>query len=232
MLSILQGLCEANNLFVHEFENSLEGVNSKIAVPSDGNTNQEYYFILECDSADDAFIERLANEHTEKLMDDLEELECTDESFRKNSTLILCCEAGHIADQTLLKFEEDPYYFKKNVITYSKGELEALKGEIGSEFSNDHLNMMLMSNGGEIFESFKTLSLEADHYYPLLVRVMTKLPFVHYLPQPNQLNDLDVFVRNELDKTDLKLLDLICVDSEELNSKVIDAIISSTWGEL
>jgi hypothetical protein len=232
MLNILHGLCEANNLFVHEFENSLEGVNSKIAVPSVGNTNQEYYFILDCDSADDAFLEILANEHAEKFMETLEELEFTDESVRKNSTLILCCEAGNITDHALLKFEEDPYYFKKNVITYSKGELLALKGEINNGFSNDHLNTLLMSNSGELFESFKTLSLEADHYYPLLVRVITTLPFVHYLPQPNQLSDLDAFVRNELDKIDLNLLDLICVDGEKLSIELINAKISSTWGEL
>lgn len=232
MLDILNGLCVSNNLDVHDFEINLEGVKSKIAVPSAENVNQEYYFILECELADDDFIESLLNEHIEEFMDNLEELECTDESFRKNSTLILCCEAGHISDQSLLKFEEDPYFFKKNVITYSKDELLALKEKINNQFSNDHLNNLLMSNGGELFELFKTLSLEDGNYYPLLIRVITKLPFVHYLPQPNQLDDLETFVRSELDQPNLTLLDFICEGDEKLDDELIDAKISSAWGEL
>lgn len=230
MLDVLQGLCESNNLDIHEFDTDLEGVTSKIAVPSENNVNQEYYFILECVGKDDAFIDKLANEHAEKFMDDLEKLECTDESFRKNSTLILCCESDLISDQTLLKFEEDPYFFKKNVITYSVKELLTLKKYLNNEFSNSNLNALLMSNSGKLFESYKTLSLESGHYYPLLIRVITKLPFVHYLPQSNQLDDLDAYVRGRLNETDLKLLDFIC--DGKFSAELIDEKITSTWGEL
>jgi len=232
MLDIIHGLCESNKLVVNEFEVNLEGVNAKIAVPSENNDSQEYYFVLECDLADDSFIEKLVNEYVEKFMDKLEELECTDESLRKNCTLILCCEAGCISDQSLLKFEEDPYFFKKNVITYSKVELEALRAKINNQFSNEYLHKLLMSDSGELFESFKTLSLEDGNYYPLLIRVITKLPFVHYLPQPNQLDDLETFARSKLDQSDLKLLDFICDGEEELSPELIDTKIFSKWDEL
>jgi len=232
MLDVIHGLCESNKLIVNEFEINLDGVNSKIAVPSENNDSQEYYFILECDLVDDSFIEKLVNEYIEKFMDELEELECTDESLRKNCTLILCCEAGRISDQSLLKFEEDPHFFKKNVITYSKVELEALRSKINNQFSNEHLNKLLMSDSGELFESFKTLSLKGGSYYPLLIRVITKLPFVHYLPQPNQLDDLETFARRKLDQSDLKLLDFICDGEEELSAELIDTKIYSKWDEL
>ncbi len=232
MLDILSRICQSNKLVTHDFKTNLNRVNSKIVVPSEDNIYQEYYFILECEFADDSFIEKLADELAEKLMDNLETLECTDESFRKNCTLILCCEAGCISDLSLLKFEENPYFFKKNVITYSKDELTALKKALNNQFSNEHLNRLLMADGGDLFESFKTLSLEDGNYYPLLIRIITKLPFVHYLPQSNQLNDLDSFVKKVLKSSDLKLLDFICDGDGKLSDELIDTKISSSWGEL
>ncbi|EAQ66149.1 hypothetical protein MED121_03020 [Marinomonas sp. MED121] len=232
MLDILHGLCESNSLVMHEVEIDIEGVNSKIGVPSKENVNQEYYLILECEAADDALIKKLINEYAEKFMDVLEKLDCTDESFRKNSTLILCCEAGHITEKLLLNFEENPYFFKKNVITYSKSELVSLKEKLNNQFSNEHLNKLLMSDEGGLFDSFKTQKLEDGNYYPLLIRVITKLPFVHYLPQPNQLDDLSSFVRSELDQSDLELLDFICDGDENFSSDLIDAKVTSAWGEV
>lgn len=232
MLDILHGLCESNNLVVHQFDNGLEAVNSKIAVPCENNDKQEYYLLLECGLVDDGFIEKLLNEHIENFMDNLEELDITDESFIKNCTLILCCEAGNISERALLNFEENPYFFKKNIITYFDNELISLKEKLMDQFNNENLNKLLVGEGGGLFESFKTLSLEKGNYYPLLIRVITKLPFVHYLPQKNQLENLDVFVRNELSTSDLKLLDFICDSDEKLSDKLIDTKISAVWGEL
>ncbi|MEB8433872.1 hypothetical protein OO007_16665 [Cocleimonas sp. KMM 6892] len=230
MLDILQKLCESNKFVVHEFESNIEDVNSKIVVPNSDNNNQEYYFILECKSVNDTLITNLTNDHAEKFMDKLEELEFTDESLRKNCTMILCCENSNISEQTLLQFEEDPYYFKKNVITYSKEELLAFEQELNNQYSNEYLNKLLMSDG--LFELFKTHSLGNDSYYPLLIKVITKLPFIHYLPQQNQLNDLEEFVKTELDESSIKLLDFICREDENLSEEIIDEKISTVWSEL
>lgn len=228
MLEIIQGLCESNGFDVFDFDTELEGVNAKIAVPlRENEANQEYYFLLETSSASDEFIEKLAKDSAEELMDRLEALDYTDESFRKNSTLILCCNSASISDSALLKFEEDPYFFKKNVITYSDGELSSLRIKLNNELNNYHINVLLIESRGELFESFKTMSLKKGHYYSLLIRIITKLPFVHYLPQPNNLEDLDEFVRGELTESDLKLFDYILSGDDSIDNK-----ISSNWGEL
>lgn len=228
MLEIIQGLCESNDFDVYDFDSGLEGVNAKIAVPPrENDANQEYYFLLEANSVNDEFIEKLAKDSAEELMDRLEALDYTDESFRKNSTLILCCNAASISDSALLKFEEDPYFFKKNVITYSDDELSSLRIKLNNEFNNDHINILLIENRGELFESFKTMSLKKGHYYSLLIRTITKLPFVHYLPQPNNLEDLNEFVRGELIASDLKLFDYILDGDDSIDNK-----ISADWGEL
>lgn len=228
MLEVIQGLCESNNFDVYNFDSGLEGVAAKIAVPPRKNeANQEYYFLLEANGVSDEFIEKLSKDSAEELMDRLEALDYTDESFRKNSTLILCCSSASISDSALLKFEEDPYFFKKNVITYSEGELSSLKIKLNNEFNNDRVNVLLVESRGELFESFKTMSLQEGHYYSLLIRVITKLPFVHYFPQPNNLEDLEEFVRAELTVPDLKLFDYILGGGDSIDYK-----ISEDWGDL
>jgi hypothetical protein len=233
MLDFLHKLCESNNLVVNEFKYSVDGLHAKVVIPSDNNSNQEYYLLLEHEFANDSFIEQLVKKYLETIMDALEDLDYTDESLKKNCTLIFCCKTGEVSDQALLKLEEDPYFFKKNVITYSELELLALQKELNLQNDNISLNKLLMSNGGGLFESFKTLSLEEHHYYPLLIRIMTKLPFVHYIPAQNQLDDLDLFVRSDLDSSDLNLLDKICFEDEALNQETIETLISSEeWGTI
>ncbi|MCF6258097.1 MAG: hypothetical protein L3J98_14310 [Gammaproteobacteria bacterium] len=229
MLDFIKRLCESNNLTVHEFNSSLEWLNSQIAIPGEGSANQEYYFILESEHMNDDLIDEILDKHAEELMDKLEGLDYVDESLRKNSTLILCSESGRVSDRQLLKFEEDPYYFKKNVITYSKEELFSLKDKLNNDYTNEHLNNLLMENNGDLFESFKIAStLGADYYYyPLLVRIITKLPFVHYMPRPNQLDDLKSYTRNTLDESDIKLFDFIF--EGDFSPEGIDEKIALEW---
>lgn len=225
MIEVVQGLCESNNFDVHDFDSGIDRVSSKIAVPyKDGEGYQEYYVLLQSDDVSDDFLKSLAIDGSEELMGRLELLDFTDESFRKNSTLILCCSSVSISDSVLLQFEENPYFFKKNAITYSDAELLNLKEKLNGRFNNEILNSLLAERGGSFFDSFKTMNLPEGHYYPLLIRLITKLPFVHYLPQSNNLEDLDEFVRKELVESDLKLLDYVL--SEEY---LIDDKVSSDW---
>lgn len=224
MLDILTNLSKSNGFVVYDFVTDFEGVNAALAVPGDNHDHQEYYTILECLSVDESFVEKLLEAHSEKLMDDLEAMDYTDESFRKNSTLILCCEEGFIPEKDLLKLEENPYFFKKNAITYTKSELESLRGSINNELNNDDINELLMSNNGESFELFKNEKYHEGHYYPLLIRIITKLPFVHFIPKNNNLDSLDVFVKSDLEDADLVLLEKICTASGELNEEYINAL--------
>jgi len=225
MLKLISQLCESNCLVVQAVDIGLEGIKGKIATPEKGNNHQEYFLIIDCVSADEDLIDRLLGQYSEKLMDDLSTLDSTDESFRKNCTIIFCCETGLVSPKDLLKLEEDPYFFKKNVITYSRSELVALREKINNQFSNQHLNELLMGDGGESFESFKKNAPGDNDYYPLLVKIITKLPFVHYMPQSNDLDSLDAFVRNGLDNSELMLFDSICSTGGSFNDDFIDSML-------
>lgn len=230
MNDFINKLCKSNNLTVHDFDTTLDGINALFAVPNEKSANQEYFLFLMSECIDDGFIEEILVKHSETFMDRLEPLKCVDESLRKNSTLILCIESSKVSAQKLLKFEEDPYLFKKNVITYSSDELIKLTKKLNNDYSNENLNQLLSHNSEDSFESFKAIStLGTDnHYYSLLIKVITKLPFVHFIPNTDELESLEDFVMTKLDEPHIKLLDLIC--DGEFSEEKIDEKIELDWG--
>jgi hypothetical protein len=125
-----------------------------------------------------------------------------------------------------LKFEENPYHFKKNVVSYSSDELISLNEVLSGDFCNENLNLLMSADSGQTFEKFKSGTTQEDSYFPLLIRIITKLPFVHYIPQSNQLDNIESFVIAALDEQDIHLLDLIC--SRELTQKSMDSLIKES----
>lgn len=229
MNNFINELCESNNLTVYDFDTQLDCINALFAVPNKESTNQEYFLFLMSESIDDNFIGEILETHSETFMDKLERLEYVDESLRKNSTLILCIESSNVSAQKLLKFEEDPYLFKKNVITYSNDDLIQLTQKLNHDYSNESLNKLLSHNSEDSFESFKIMStLDNDSHYSLLIKVITKLPFVHFIPSTDELESLENFVMKTLDEPHIKLLDLIC--DGEFSEEKIDEKIGLDWG--
>lgn len=229
MLNMLSNICESNNFLVKDFESNIESVTSIIAVPNESNINQEYYLFLHCDSIDNNFIKKLNDEYLEYLMDNIESLEFTDESARKNSTLIITCKSENISDENLLKVEENPYFFKKNIITYDLEQLKDLKLVLNGNYNNISINKHIMIDGGDKFEDFKTQKLKSGSYYPLLIKIITKLPFVHYIPQNNQLDNLENFIYENLTPEDIKLFDFVCSIDKKLSDSDVLEIINSDW---
>ncbi|MGR5387848.1 ABC-three component system middle component 1 [Vibrio crassostreae] len=232
MLNTLHKICESNNLNVVDIDIDISNMEARLAIPNEKNVNQEFYLLLECNIMSDDFVDVFLNEHIETIMNKIEKLEYSDESTSKNSTLILCCPSDSISERSLIRIEENPYFFKKNIITYSQNELTELTTKIGKSFNNEMLNSLLMSDGGDNFEKFKTASLEENSFYPLLIRIMTKLPFVHYIAQDNQLDSLDQFIKNNLSQFDNNLLSYICDDDHVFSDDLINQKISTDWNLL
>jgi hypothetical protein len=232
MFDVLRNICESNNFIVHDFDVDIDNVISMIAVPNENNFNQEYYLLLHCESVNDDFIEKLNNEYLEILMDKMEVLEYTDESLRKNSTLIISCKTEGISDQNLLKIEENPYFFKKNIITYDLEQLQDLKLVLNEDFTTSSINHYIMIDGGDKFEEFKTQKLKSNSYYPLLIKIITKIPFVHYLPQGNKLDNLETFVYDYLQPADIKLFEYISKIDNSLSNSAFLEMINLDWNEI
>jgi hypothetical protein len=223
MINILIKFCENNNFIVNEIVIANFNYSLFLAVPHKSSTNQEYFLILESPDMNDEVISKLEAEGSEIILEYIEKNIAVDESFKKNSTLLLCCLDGLVSEREILKFEESPYYFKKNVIHYSDNEINSLIEEIGSDFSNAKVNELLLAEAGQLFELFKSNSAQLQPYYPLLMRMTTKLPFIHYIPSSNQLDSIESFVDKHLISTELELLDLIC--REPLSESSMDELI-------
>lgn len=93
--------------------------------------------------------------------------------FDKNVTLLLCME-GIIEDESLekevLKLEENPYCFKKLVITYTQEELSNFERNMGKEEVWDYMQQRLeLLKGGEI---------EVDEISITILKLLIKLPFL------------------------------------------------------
>lgn len=203
----------------------------KFAYPNKNNRNQEFYVIAEFNSKNNIdFSSEKINETLEKLMDKVESLEHADESTKKNTTLILCVNDHNVSHQDIIKIEENPYYFKKNVIMYDDSSIIELKSLLEGDYSNHSLNALLTKDGGLHFEKFKSSS--SSNYYSLLIEIVTKLPFIHYQPQNNDLLSIEGFVRNNLNHKDNKLLDYVndwdISDEEEFIKK----IMKSDWNNI
>lgn len=227
MLNLIKSICEANDFDVIEFECGLEIYTSFVAIPKEGNKNQEYFLLVTSDVLNDELIEHLLINDAETMLESLQNSSFADESLTKNCTMILCSPVGSVSDHSLLKFEENPYHFIKNVISYSPTELISLNEVLSGDFCNAHLNLLMGTDSGQTFEKFKSGTIEEGSYFPLLIRVITKLPFVHYIPQSNQLDNIERFVNDALDAQDIHLLDLIC--SRELTQESMDSLINGEW---
>lgn len=223
MINLLIKFCENNNFIVNEIILDNFNYSLFLAAPHKGSTNQEYFLLLESPNMNDEVISNLETKDSEIIFEHIEKNIDVDESFKKNCTLLLCCLDGLTSERERLKFEESPYYFKKNVIHYSDNEINSLIEEIGSDFSNAKVNELLLAGSGQSFELYKSNSAQLKPYYPLLMRMTTKLPFIHYIPSSNKLGSIEDFVDEHLEATELELLDLIC--REQLSESSMDELI-------
>jgi len=208
-----------------EFEQ--EGYKAILMYPAIDTGKQEYFIIVEHREINDTIIDQLLNYHIAEFSHQLNLLKVTDGSFTKNCTMILCCPKGKTSDHELLKFEEDPYHFKKNVITYTAKELENIKLEFkGKTLNSSNYNEKVQVSAGNLFEKFKSEKLPQDHFYHLLMRIITKLPIINYVNIATELDDLESEINKKLTPNENRLLDFILKSDFEADSK---ELLTNDW---
>lgn len=228
MLEFFNEIFKINNFDLLEFQ--YQGLPLKFAYPNNNNHHQEFYVIVEFNSNNIDLSSEKINETLEELMGKVESLEYSDESTKKNTTLILCVNELNISHQDIIKIEENPYYFKKNVIMYDHSSINELKTLLNGDYSNNSLNILLTKDGGVHFENFKTS--DSYNYYSLLIEIVTKLPFIHYQPQNNDLQSIETFVKSDLNEQNVKLLDYINAWDISDEAAFISTVMSSDWNNI
>jgi len=219
MLSFISEIFLAHNYELEKINFEAKGYNAILVYPGGKVEKQEYFIIIEHIEMNDSIIEELLSYKIAEFAQQLNLLKITDGSFNKNCTMILCSPKGTASSHELLKFEEDPYNFKKNVISYTPKELESLKLKFkGKKLNSNNFNELVQADAGDLFEQFKNDKLPVDHFYPLLMRVITKLPIINYFNIETVLDDLESEITKKLTPQENKLLDFILENNFETDT--------------
>ncbi len=152
-----------------------------------------------------------------------------DKAFDKNVSWLVCVEneineMQDIIDQKVLEVEEDPYCFKKLLLTFTEKSVTGLLEELNPEkallfYLNEEINRSTR------FENFMA---GADNIYELMAKIIIKIPIINIkLPDKNEveevtlmalinrqikdndLNKMFKFLNNDMPQKDLKHLDNI-----------------------
>ena len=161
---------------------------------------QEYFLSLQAEEQDNEVAIQLLEEEAQSIFDKVRNSGKAERFFEKNCTMIVCHEALKIKKETIFSLEEDPYNFKKNVLTYSTGELLALQTYLSTngieKIDNATINNILNANGGKSFLEFKESSTRG--LYSIILKTILKLPFLIYTPQEQKLSNLALDIENNL----------------------------------
>lgn len=205
----------------------LSGYEVFIAVPNN-KKRQEFFLLLEHKSPSDEILKSLIKKDADVLFNLLSASEHSDETFRKNCTMILCCESVNILPDCILAVEEDPYNFKKNVITYNQAELQSWENKIVDSLSVNALNDLINGEKGELFRRFKEENRSND-YYSLLMKIVTKIPIIHYMTTEKDLYDLDAEIKKNLTGNDREIHDFIIGIDLGKSEEDIEKILLGDW---
>lgn len=140
--------------------------------------------------------------------------------FEKNSTIILCTVNDNYSKE-IENIEEDPYFFKKQVLRLNKIECDYIKNEI---MEGEYLNTIeKIIFDKDLFSSFL---IEDNFKYSLATKLYEKIPFLELNTIMVQRKDLDHIIEDSilnLSEDHLKLRDFIL----KIEDKNFDEIINS-----
>ncbi len=174
-----------------------------------------YFIVLDKDNISSSDIESLDNT-LNVLFNIIKNDEASNEAFDKNTTVIMCLN-GEIDTDLINNLEENPYIFKKNIITYSSEILESLNELLSSNYSYENLISTL--NDENKFEQYKRTSEEG---YKLLLTLFIKLSFLRFYRQTRELGDLLEIIETKVTEVSLSEVYNI-VNAETFNIQNINS---------
>lgn len=224
MIDILENILITNQYLKLEFKDEKYNSKFKVFAASVESDREEYFCIINWKKIDNFSVKLFLEEIADEIFDYIRSQNNIRQSFTKNSTLLIFFEKNEINNEDIYKIEEDEYNFKKNVIVYKKEELSSLKSllEIEKNLSIDLLNTIINGNEGEDFRRFKEKNEMSLNYYPLVIQMMLKIPFLKYKPKGEMLINLEHQIFEELEIHEKKIYEKL--DSLDFNFEANDLI--------
>ncbi|MDO7440339.1 ABC-three component system middle component 1 [Acinetobacter baumannii] len=233
MISIVNHILICNGYKNIELAQFLEGYSCFLFKPIDNK--DEFFVTIESHNQSDDDAKNILENKADELFDLIFYSNIVSPFFKKNCTLILCQEYSKIERSTIFQIEEDPYNFKKNVIIYSENELNSLKDYLSKDnnirLTNEKINQIINSNNGADFLNFKYNQEKTDNYYSLIIKIILKLPFITYIPQEQDLENLEDEIYNSLSEKQKIIYKKLIDQDIEWNENDIYKNVCSIWGE-
>lgn len=233
LIEIINNILSCNGYDQIEIPIMLEGYQTFLYVPRDPG-KEEYFVTIEALVQEEAANFFVYNEGAETIFEKIRNIAEVGRSFEKNSTLIMCCESNTIDRDLMLKIEEDHYNFKKNIVTYTKGEITAfsiITSDI-SEITNDVISDIINSDSGNDFTAFKEQIRNRNNHFSLALKVMMKLPFITYVPKQKNLMDLESDIESHLSEYQRPIYFDLLEMSPELRDDEFETVVMRSWGIL
>ncbi|MCH4211390.1 MAG: hypothetical protein LKF70_01110 [Prevotella sp.] len=143
-----------------------------------------------------------------------------DASFLKNISILFVKHQGQVnlseADDEIIEIENDPYFFKKYVLSYTDDSVNGLLDLLNRERVGKTMSDILMED-----DNFQQMKDENEFgTYHLLYSLGHKLPFLTMSVTPKDFDAIANFnINNDNDKQLLKEIDSITDDNNEVLMK-------------
>lgn len=206
MITIINKILSSNGYQVVDIELPDNNPNIFLFSPSANDNKEEYFVTIQLPTQSNEAAKELLEHKAEELFEAISDSGKVERYFIKNCTMLICHDETLIHKETIFSIEEDPYNFKKNVITYSETELNDLKDFLTSnninEISNSEISKIINNQNGQLFLDFKNSHKNKQNYYSLILKIVLKLSFITYIPPAKELINLSLEIEKSLSKQD------------------------------
>lgn len=236
MITVINNILSSNGYQLVDIELPDNNPNIFLFSPSANGKKEEYFVTIQLPTQSNEAAKELLEHKAEELFETISNSGKVERYFIKNCTMLICHDETLIHKETIFSIEEDPYNFKKNVITYSEIELSGLKDFLTSnninEISNSKISEIINSHNGELFLDFKNNHETKQNYYSLILKISLKLPFITYIPQKKELINLCLEIENSLDEYNSIIYKKIMNLEIEWSENNIYQHVEKIWGDL
>ncbi|PFO75676.1 hypothetical protein COJ86_03840 [Bacillus cereus] len=221
----------------NEYELSLIGEENNVQFFANLNKNSvNFYIVVFVNKIENTFLD----ERVPEIFSAIKSLEKGyDPRMDKNLSMLVCLHTDNEADlkelhKNIFEIEEDPYFFKKYVFSFTKEQektlTELFEREEG-ENSKSIINKIV--NDNENFISFKrNPGILSDSEYGICSRLLIKLPFIVFERGEKKIVDLSKKIMEDLQTKNIEKETREWLEIEiEDNKYIVDDILKMIEGD-
>ncbi|WP_336941747.1 ABC-three component system middle component 1 [Acinetobacter pittii] len=236
MIKIINNIILNNGYELVDIQLPDDKHNIFVFCPQADCAKEEYFITIQLNNESDELAKELLENSAEELFEIIRNSGKVESYFIKNCTLFICHDETHINRETIFSLEEDPYNFKKNVITYLPSELNDLEFYLKKnnikEITNLTISEIINSHNGQLFLNFKKSHNSIQNYYSLILKIALKLPFITYIPQKKELINLSLEIEESLKGKESVIFKNLMEPEIDWNDNNIYQNIEKIWGNL